>query len=181
MGECPLRSSGSKMKNPIRKVGTVLTFTIALLALRLVDSIFSYELYKAGGGIELNPLADPTTIFGVFLSPGPLAIATVTIVFFGWMVIYSEKVLEAESDSRESFVKRNVGAPFLILFFIAVAVLNNVFFLFTGRPIMPKAVNDFIVEYPLVGLVGLVALLDIIGGRFFRKAMLSILHRVSAP
>lgn len=165
----------------MRKVGAILAFVIALLSLRLFDSISSYELYKTGGGVELNSLANPTTIFGVFLSPGPLAIAAMATMLFGWMVVYPEKVLEAENDSRHSTIKTMVGAPFLIASWIAFAVLNNVFFLFAGRPMMPKALNDFIVEYPLVGLMGLVALLDILGGRFFRRSMLSILHRVSAP
>lgn len=164
----------------MRKVGVILVFVIALLSLRLADSISSYELLTAGGFVELNSLADPTSIFGVFLSPGPFAISAIAVVFFGWMVVYPEKVLEAESDSRHSIIKMLVGAPFLLASWIAFAVINNVFLLFVGRPLIPKALNDFIVEYPLVGLIGFVALLDIIGGRFFHRSMLSILHRVSA-
>lgn len=165
----------------MRKVGAILIFVIVLLSLRLADSILSYQLNKVGGGIELNTIADPTTIFGVFLSPGPLAIATITILFFGWMVVYPEKVLSAESNSSHSTIKNIVGAPILLSAWIAFAVLNNAFFLFAGRPIIPKLLNDFMVEYPLVGLMALIALLEISGGRFFRRSMLSILHRVSAP
>jgi hypothetical protein len=163
----------------MHKLGAILAFVIALISLRLFDSISSYELYQAGGGVELNSLADPTTVFGVFLSPGPLAISAMATMLFGWMVFCPEKFLEAGNDSRHSTIKTIVGAPFLLASWIAFAVLNNVFFLFAGRPLIPKALNDFIVEYPLVGLIGFVALLDMIGGRFFRRSMLSILHRVS--
>jgi|688.fasta_scaffold402512_3 hypothetical protein len=169
----------------MKQLFIILGYAFALASLRLVDSLVTHALVSSPtrGITELNPFATTDDLLAVFLSPVLFTVALLALGLFIWMVYHPMKILDLYEDERPSIwstaVREIIDIPFLLLAFIALAVVNNTSLLVFNRPLLPGVINDFMVSSPVIGLICLVAALSVLGGNCFKGAMLTILRHVA--
>lgn len=162
----------------------VLVFAIALCVARVLDSVLTRRLVEAyGNGVkELNIFVDTGSVLSVFLSPLPVVVSLGALSLFAWMIYHPKVISLAYYDAGNSvssiLAKVLLGFPFLILAVIAAAVMQNASVWYFGGSLWPDAIRKWKVENPMLFLFSLVMAIDILFGRFFRKAMLGLLRRV---
>lgn len=159
-------------------------FALALLLLRLLDSILTRQLVESyGDGVrELNPFVDTSSLLSIFFSPVPVVITLGAVVVFAWMINYPRGVMLAYHDTGSSFssiaAKVFLGSPLLLLAFMLVAVIQNASIWYTGGSLWPDVIRNWKVENPLLALISIGMVLEISFGHFFRKAVLALLRRI---
>jgi hypothetical protein len=169
----------------VKQLLIILGYAFVLASLRLVDSLVTHALVSSPtrGIKELNPFAKTDGLLAVFLSPVLLTVTLLVLGLFIWMVYHPMKILDLYEDKRPSIwstaLREIIDIPFLTLAFIALAVVNNTSLLVFNRPLLPGVINDFMVSSPVIGLICLVAALSVLGGNFFKGAMLTILRHVA--
>jgi hypothetical protein len=169
----------------LRKITITLAYVFALAVARLVDSFYTYAVFRqrAGRMLELNPFASTEGIFGVLLSP-VLVMATVLFVWlFSWMVYHPERVLDecTKKDSpSNNFWKAEdyVWLPFLAIAMVVFGVLQNASLFHLGEPFVPPLIRALMPENPTLRLFCYSLIIALVGRPHFRTAMLSILRYV---
>lgn len=71
-----------------------------------------------------------------------------------------------------------MGAPFIALSLLIVAVMQNVSIWYFGRSPWPEEIRSWKVENPILALCAIAATIEIVFGHFFRKTMAALLRRV---
>lgn len=161
-------------------------FALALLLLRLLDSILTRRLVEShGDGVrELNPFVDASSLLSVFFSPVPVVVTLGVILVFAWMINHPREVMLAYHDTGSSFssivAKVLLGSPLVILAFMLLAVVQNASIWYLGGSLWPAVVRNWKVENPLLALFSIAMTLELLFGHFFRKAVLSLLRRVDS-
>lgn len=159
-------------------------FALALLLLRLLDSILTRQLVESrGDGVrELNPFVDTSSLLSIFFSPVPVVITLGFILLFAWMLNHPRDVMLAYHDTGSSFssivAKAVLGSPLFGLAVMLVAVIQNASIWYTGGSLWPDVIRNWKVENPLLALLSIAMILETLFGHFFRKAMLALLRRV---
>lgn len=159
-------------------------FALALLLLRLLDSILTRRLVEShGNGVqELNPFVDTSSLPSIFFSPVPVMVTLGVILLFAWMINRPRAVMLAYHDTGGSFssivAKVLLGAPLLLFAFMLVAVIQNASIWYLGGSLWPDVIRNWKVENPLLALLSIAMTLEIFFGHFFRKAVLALLRRV---
>lgn len=162
----------------------VFAFVLAVSTLRFLDSILTSNLVNLYGNQvkEFNPFVNTDSVWSIFFSPVPVVVILAFLYLTIWMFNHPRVVLIAYQDSRNSFfslwTKAILGAPFLILSLMMVAVLQNACIWYFGEGLWPEVMESWMWRNPVLTLFLIGLSIEILFGYFFRKAMLGLLRRV---